>query len=59
MSPTNAGIVVTDVGERETPLPVTRKLIFTENFFWVMAGCLAVVQAVPLVVAWVASAILK
>ncbi|HUO09719.1 MAG TPA: hypothetical protein VM008_15535 [Phycisphaerae bacterium] len=41
------------------PLPQTRPLALTQNFFWVMLGCLVVVQAVPLVVAWMASTILR
>ena len=59
MSRMNAGVVLTDVGDAEMPLPVTRKLALTGNFFWVMMGCLVVVQAVPLAMAWVASSILK
>jgi hypothetical protein len=59
MSRMNARLVLSDVGDRERPLPETRKLVFTENFFWVMLGCMVVVQSVPLAVAWVASTILK
>lgn len=52
-------LVLSDLGDAEVPLPGTRPLALTQNFFWVMVGCLVVVQSVPLAVAWVASTILR
>jgi hypothetical protein len=54
----NVRALTTHGAQRDIPLPETRPLALTQNFFWVMVACLVVVQAVPLVIAWMASAIL-
>ncbi len=45
--------------ETESPLPATRPLTLTRNFVWVVLFCLATLQIVPVLIAWLASAFLK
>lgn len=45
--------------EPESVLPQTQPLRWTQNFMWIVLLCMLSLQMVPLLVAWVASELLK